>query len=1163
MAEPKGPGHIVLYDRYKPTLYEGHYAIEAKQTITTTDHQDLTIYNYNSLNIPPPQGGQPAPPPALVAQRFQIATSQFRIDPKAINSYYPPDGYADEGRVLPHIVFNDPHLPWERPPFPPAQEAVFGQHKLPPWMALVVFDPKELKVDPISAAGLRIPHSAKQSQSGAFNMEVGKFLSDIVSKPDFGRGYSRNPRLSSKLKNEMMQSKEPVNVIFTSSSVISTVCKNPAKFRYMCHVRKLDTHGLPDGAGKDNDGLFSICVSHQSGPIMKYNRDNPPAPRPQIVHLISTECLVDADGNLVPPANDSGTDKVGLVSLFSWTYLATPPSPNNLISMMKDLGAKKQGLIPPQPLLDSILASAGRTKDAKKQLAAKKLHSRLSQGYNIVRWRTSTGEETSAFNRGPLVPNEMPRTPAIADKWPDSSNTGKEFQILDKSTGLMDLTYSSAWQLGKLLAIGDTIFSSALMRFRSTLHRRAASQVRLIMNNIDPAERILRGGPTTIKRFSAAATSSELTVPTRLAIASGSSLSRRLDRFESTPLLREVVSEEFSVLAGVVGNLARSFTPATTSANPDFEVIQNWISNKLLLSGIPFHYLVTDPSHLSSSLEAPLKRAKVELPPEALRFFYIDSCWMDCFIDGALSTANHLDTVEDTVRREIKTTYNKFLARRSQPVARYGFLLRSTVVKAIPELRVTARLRVKTSSGEWQEDASTEPDSSPIVRSTRVDDHTMLVLLNCLPEDLHSIIISQPAHQQRFVAPVPPVQGEPYRLKRLYTSGAPQRKIPAQRSQDEGIWESIPDADVASRASIEKWYDAKSRCIDVERMTADLERILPFDAPPAEFKAPVGSAVFSLELNDKSYYMDIRFPPGTTPGATAFTRQLWLEPSPIIRTDRIHSITHSVPTTDSTTLPVVIPPNLVISQQRPSLFQIAPSVSSSPLITGPRIEIPPENPSPVFPLIRDRYILSIHPSYRPAGPTPSTVPNSTPPRPLFSSHDYLPTQTTHLVDLVFSLHRNFAGTSSAEFVSSITIIIPITGNAATQGDEPLLVGPYKGQGATMVHNRRLVPLLTSAPGQLQIKLKARNSTPSGEQILVNAHTADASFVLKGCEIAATRNSVMVDVMDAGSVSRGLVKVGVFHRARRLVIGSSTRELKFATNVVKRDGTENDAAGEVV
>lgn len=51
---------------------------------------------------------------AAEQQYFNVAAPQFNIDPKLIDTFYPPSGHSDEGRILPHIVFSDPHAPWFR-----------------------------------------------------------------------------------------------------------------------------------------------------------------------------------------------------------------------------------------------------------------------------------------------------------------------------------------------------------------------------------------------------------------------------------------------------------------------------------------------------------------------------------------------------------------------------------------------------------------------------------------------------------------------------------------------------------------------------------------------------------------------------------------------------------------------------------------------------------------------------------------------------------------------------------------------------------------------------------------------------------------------------------------------------------------------------------------
>jgi hypothetical protein len=44
---------------------------------------------------------------------------------------------------------------------------------------------------------------------------------------------------------------------------------------------------------------------------------------------------------------------------------------------------------------------------------------------------------------------------------------GTDLQILDRGLELMDISYSSGWQLGRTLAIADQAFTAALARLRN------------------------------------------------------------------------------------------------------------------------------------------------------------------------------------------------------------------------------------------------------------------------------------------------------------------------------------------------------------------------------------------------------------------------------------------------------------------------------------------------------------------------------------------------------------------------------------------------------------------------------------------------------------------------------------------------------------------------
>jgi hypothetical protein len=104
-------GFMQLFSYYKPGLTAGNYCIIAEQFISATKQgqheQKLRICNRKgTAPIPDTQPGE--------KQIFEVMAPQFSLDPKLVNSFYPPEGHQDEGRILPHLVINDPHFPWER-----------------------------------------------------------------------------------------------------------------------------------------------------------------------------------------------------------------------------------------------------------------------------------------------------------------------------------------------------------------------------------------------------------------------------------------------------------------------------------------------------------------------------------------------------------------------------------------------------------------------------------------------------------------------------------------------------------------------------------------------------------------------------------------------------------------------------------------------------------------------------------------------------------------------------------------------------------------------------------------------------------------------------------------------------------------------------------------
>ena len=96
----------------------------------------------------------------------------------------------------------------------------------------------------------------------------------------------------------------------------------------------------------------------------------------------------------------------------------------------------------------SVKVSPENEEVAKRRNAMKEaMIQRLENGYSLVRYRVQSGEETLALFRGALLPVSSVDPPK---SWPFSSNNGQDYQVFDKKMSIMDIGYSSAWQLGRV-----------------------------------------------------------------------------------------------------------------------------------------------------------------------------------------------------------------------------------------------------------------------------------------------------------------------------------------------------------------------------------------------------------------------------------------------------------------------------------------------------------------------------------------------------------------------------------------------------------------------------------------------------------------------------------------------------------------------------------------
>lgn len=160
--------------------------------------------------------------------------------------------------------------------------------------------------------------------------------------------------------------------------------------------------------------------------------------------------------------------------------------------------------------------------------------------------------------------------------------------------------------------------------------------------------------------------------------------------------------------------------------------LENWLGRLKLLYGVPYNYLVPD---------------ERMLPPESIRFFYVDMNWVDALLDGAFSIGRNLSdgtnglnqshqmdaATQPLVSGQINSRSGSIraMALGTAPVpvspneVVTGFLLRSEVVQHYPGLGVNAFLK-----GETPEDKD-DPNLMTILRFERLGptSDTLLCLL--------------------------------------------------------------------------------------------------------------------------------------------------------------------------------------------------------------------------------------------------------------------------------------------------------------------------------------------------------------------------------------------------------------------------------------------------
>ena len=399
-------GEIKFYDSIQPPLPAGDYTLSAKQEILGITGQTVDPYLSN--------------------QPLLVNGPRFTLNPSQINSVFPPANQEGSfSNYLPNIVFNNFTLPWSREINPPVstaeikarQKAKLGTEDADinqiPWMGLLTFYPEDLddtKATPKVSAPVSV--TLKQLVSPG-----GKILPPAL-------GVTHQPDSTK------------ISVIDVDLSFFQAVSPTLEELPFLAHAREVNTDGK--AMLGLSDGSYSLLIGNRV----------PKAASKNTIMMVSYEGHQD---HLRGKKISGDYDQIRLVVLGSWEFNASP-NLGSFLQLMGDLCDKGRGGVKlfQMPFDPTSISESQEAEEA------------IKIGYIPLQNELREGEESTSWYRGPTVP-----APTKRDFTYGPYVISDHAIHFDPETGIFNQAYSSAWQIGRLLALSDASFASSMFNWRN------------------------------------------------------------------------------------------------------------------------------------------------------------------------------------------------------------------------------------------------------------------------------------------------------------------------------------------------------------------------------------------------------------------------------------------------------------------------------------------------------------------------------------------------------------------------------------------------------------------------------------------------------------------------------------------------------------------------
>lgn len=358
-------------------------------------------------------------PPYSSKQRFQVAGPHLQLPPTDVVAKRPsPGASGDFQSWLPHVVLAERTLPWQIPiADPPTGGGGSSPAPGTPWLALLLLTRSEIDV------GGSPPSPAS---TGAQAVPLADFL-----RPPAG---TLGPNVTTGLQDLQQEQPPPTcTVVDVHFDAFRAIAPKTAELPWLAHVRQVDTADQED-LDVPAPGWYSMIVGNRL-PVGA-------ADNLYIAHLVSLEGFAGYLPDQPPPSTVPAL--VRLVSLASWSFTSGPDQ-GNFAQLMENLNDDDQFVLP-------VTVPAT---DPAGQLVARA----VQFGYVPLRYATRLGEETTGWYRGPLQPIELASNPQ--PPYPAASSA----LIFDPASGMFDVSYAAAWELGRLLTLANGPVTASLTQW--------------------------------------------------------------------------------------------------------------------------------------------------------------------------------------------------------------------------------------------------------------------------------------------------------------------------------------------------------------------------------------------------------------------------------------------------------------------------------------------------------------------------------------------------------------------------------------------------------------------------------------------------------------------------------------------------------------------------